>query len=97
MAETPEATVKRQIKAYLKSLPNCYQFWPVQTGWGASTLDCLACINGKFFAIEVKRKGVMSATPRQNQVIKAVSDAKGVAFVTDDLDRLIIRVAEFGG
>lgn len=93
---TPEGDVKRQIKAYLKSI-GAYQFWPVQTGMGASTVDCLACVNGKFFAIEVKRKGVMQATPRQRQTIKAVSDAKGVAFVTDSLDRTIVFIKEFGG
>lgn len=92
---TPEGDVKRQVKAYLKSI-GAYQFWPVQTGMGAATVDCLACVNGRFFAIEVKRKGVVQATPRQNFVIKAVSDAKGVAFVADSLERVQVFIQEFG-
>lgn len=84
---TPEGRVKAQIKAYLTSL-GAYQFWPVQTGYGSTTVDCLACIQGKFVAIEVKRPGgEMYATVRQRLVIKQVGEAKGLAFVTDSLER----------
>ena len=32
----PEAKVKDAIKTYLKEI-GAYQFWPVQTGYGAAT------------------------------------------------------------
>ncbi len=81
---TPEGKVKAEIKAYLDSI-GAYHFWPVQMGMGAATVDCLACINGIFFAIEVKRPGG-KATKRQLLTIKAVGDAKGIAFIADCLD-----------
>ena len=91
---TPESHVKKEIKEYLTSI-GAYQFWPVQTGFGASTVDCLACINGCFFAIEVKRPGTMQATPRQNLTIRQVTAAKGIAFITDSLERVIKFVESF--
>lgn len=92
---TPESHVKKEIKEYLASI-GAYQFWPVQTGFGASTVDCLACINGCFFAIEVKRPGTMQATPRQNLTIRQVTAAKGIAFITDSLERVKKFVEDFG-
>lgn len=84
---TPEGRVKAQIKDYLTSL-GAYQFWPVQTGYGSTTVDCLACIRGQFVAIEVKRPDAgMRGTARQRLVILQVGNAKGLAFVTDSLER----------
>lgn len=60
---TPESKVKKQVKSLL-SLHECYHFWPVQTGYGAATLDCLASHKGDFFAIETKAPG-KKLTPRQ--------------------------------
>lgn len=92
---TPEGKVKQQIKAYLTEL-GAYQFWPVQMGMGATTVDCLACVNGRFFGIEVKRAGVTEATPRQNHVLKLIGGAKGVAFVTDSFARAKKFIDDFG-
>jgi hypothetical protein len=92
---TPEGAVKDKIKAYLKEI-GAYQFWPVQTGYGASTVDCLACINGRFFGIEVKRPGVKSATQRQKYIMRQIADAKGVVFMTDSFDRAKKFIDDFG-
>lgn len=83
---TPEKMVANICDEYLRSL-NAYIFKPVQMGMGATTLDRLCCINGKFVAIEYKRAGVFDCTPRQRQVIKAISAAGGIAFVSDSLGR----------
>ncbi len=83
---TPEGKVKAEIKAYL-DLIGAYHFWPVQMGMGAATVDCLACINGKFFAIEVKRPGG-KATGRQRFVLGKVNKAGGIGFTTDSLEKL---------
>jgi hypothetical protein len=66
---TPEGRVKAALKKELARL-NVYQFWPVQTGYGAATVDCLTCWAGKFIAIECKREGVEKPTPRQAAIMK---------------------------
>ena len=83
---TPEKRVAIPCDEYLRSL-GAYIFKPVQMGMGASTLDRLCCIRGRFVAIEYKREGVFDCTPRQMQVIKAISKAGGLAFTTNSLAR----------
>lgn len=53
---TPEGKVKDKVKKVLNAY-GCYHFWPVQTGMGARTLDCLGSHNGRAFAIETKAPG----------------------------------------
>lgn len=84
----PEKIVAMACDAYLLSL-GAYVFKPVQMGMGATTLDRLCCIGGKFVAVEYKRQGVMDCTPRQNQVIKQIAKAGGIAFTTDSLERTV--------
>ena len=85
-----EKKVKEAVKAVLKGW-GCYQFWPVQSGIGAHTVDCLACIPvriteemvgtvlGVFVAIETKRTKVDKPTGAQGEVLKQVSRAGGGA------------------
>lgn len=84
--KTPEGYVKDDIKKYLKSI-GAYVFVPTQTGFGQQTLDILACVNGFFIAIEVKREGKVEPTPRQAVKIREISDAHGLAFTTDSVER----------
>lgn len=78
---TPEGRVKAKVKRILKEYtPNPYSFWPVQTGMGASTLDCLICIKGKFVAIETKAKGKW-LTERQKIVAGQITTAGGIVIV----------------
>lgn len=78
---TPEGREKKLVKAYLAS-GGAYQFWPVQTGYGAATLDCLACINGHFVAIEVKKEGyaASSFTTRQRVTMETMQRAFATVF-----------------
>jgi hypothetical protein len=78
---TPEGKVKAKVKRILNGY-ECYQFWPVQTGYGASTLDNISCYKGYYFAIETKAPG-KKPTPRQLLVIEAIQDAGGRIFVID--------------
>jgi|SRR5208283_153499 len=100
---TPEGKVKADVKKYLDSI-GAYHFWPVQTGMGATTLDCLACIPfqsagprglyrpvGRFWAIETKRPSGR-ATGRQNLIIGRVGKAHGMAVVIDDVETLVRMV-----
>lgn len=83
---TPEGRVKKQIRNYLDEI-GAYHFWPVQTGYGAATVDCLASINGRFVGIEVKKPGTIAATPRQRLTLAAIHEGGGFGFVTDSLER----------
>lgn len=65
---TPEGKVKAKIKKYLDSI-GAYHFWPVQTGYGQRTLDCLCFYNERGYAFEVKPPGV-EGTPRQDRIIE---------------------------
>lgn len=76
---TPESKVKLQVKKLLKEF-HCYQFWPVQTGYGAATLDCIGCFGGRFFSIETKAPG-KKPTPRQELTMADINAARGAVFV----------------
>ena len=84
---TPEGAVKKKVRAYLKSI-GVYYFSPVQMGLGATTLDDLACIQGKFVGIEYKAEGKFP-TPRQQLTMKQIRQAGGIAIWGDTSDRVI--------
>lgn len=75
-------------------LPACYCFWPVQTGFGARTVDCLACYRGLFLAIEVKRSAGGKTTARQTRTLTEVRSAGGRAIEVQSLDQLREIIAE---
>jgi hypothetical protein len=79
MAMTPESRVKEKVKAYLRG-KNAYFFMPVQTGYGAATVDFLCCVDGRFIAIETKAPG-KKPTKRQRATLLAIIAAGGNAFV----------------
>ncbi len=76
MASTPEALVKKKIKAILKA-HDIYYAMPIGTGYGNSGVpDFLCCINGHFVAIEAKAgKGV--ATMLQIKNLDAIQKCGG--------------------
>ena len=79
MASTPEGKVKDKVKRLLAKY-GAYQFWPVQTGYGAPTLDCLACYKGYFIGIETKAPG-KHPTPRQQLTMEDMVKAGGRVLV----------------
>lgn len=74
-----ESEVKERVKRHLKK-HGAYWFMPVQTGYGASTLDFLVCHGGRFLAIETKRPG-KDMTARQMLVAEKIVDAGGHVLV----------------
>lgn len=75
-----EKRIENQIKRYLDSIGA----WHIKTHGNmfsrAGTPDILACVNGRFIAIEVKRpKGVISELQKAN--IELIRKAGGVAFI----------------
>lgn len=99
MAQTPEGRVKAMVKKRLDGLKDdCYRFMPVQSGFGAQTLDYLNCIRGHFVAIETKAPG-KKLTPMQNATKERIEKAGGIVLVIWDeasLDRamFIIKTLE---
>lgn len=79
-----EKTVKLAVKKRLKEI-GAYQFWPVQMGLGATTLDCLGCYRGKFFSVETKAPGKLP-TLQQKNTIKKMRASGGLVFVVDSTE-----------
>lgn len=80
-----EKRIENQIKQYLDSIGA----WHIKTHGNmfskAGTPDIVACINGTFVAIEVKRPGgIVSKLQKAN--IRLIHQAGGVAFVAYSLE-----------
>jgi hypothetical protein len=81
---TPEGKVKAAVKKLLKKYEaDIWTHWPVQTGYGAPTLDCTGSVrsrlysySGLAFAIETKTPGE-GLTARQ-EATKAAMERGGV-------------------
>ena len=91
---TPESKIKDMVRKVLAEFAGeeitidglrtyrLYQFWPVPSGFGASSLDCIACYYGMAIYIETKAPGA-KPTPRQGLTIIQIRGAGGKAFVID--------------
>jgi len=91
--KTPENRVKDKVRAYLKQ-KGAYQFSPVQMGLGASTLDILCCVKGKFVGIEVKAEG-KKLTARQSLTMGEIFAAGGIAIWGDSAEKIINALMDY--
>lgn len=64
---------------------------PVQTGYGAATVDFLVCYRGRFYGIETKRPGKY-LTPRQFLIMQTIRDAGGDAWMENSTGLELTRV-----
>lgn len=88
MTTTPEGRIKKKIKEVMNKYgSSIYSHWPVQTGYGAATLDCLGCVNGWWFAVEAKAPG-QRPTIRQREIMRRIGVAGGMVFIIDGEDSL---------
>jgi pantoate kinase len=90
MAMTPEAKVKKQIRAILDEW-GVYYAMPMGTGYGNSGVpDFLCCVSGWFLAIEAKA-GKGKTTALQDAHIEKIRTAQGVALVINEknIDELV--------
>jgi hypothetical protein len=92
---TPEGKVKKEAKVHL-NFAKAYHFWPVQTGYGSATLDCLACVPthkscpqcghtetfGQFVLIECKTNG-KKMTKRQQATAREAKKAGAVVYLVE--------------
>lgn len=70
-----ESETKAKLRKHIAETPHTYQFWPVQGGYGASTVDCLAWWEGEPHAIECKRQFVEKPSARQRNVMAEMRKA----------------------
>lgn len=85
---TPEGRVKKAVKKVLNDL-GAYHFWPVQTGMGKRTVDCLVCYRGRFFGIETKAPGG-EPTKLQEVCMREIGAAGGEAIVIDSVEKSLL-------
>ena len=83
MAQTPEKRVKTKVESILKA-EGAYYFFPATHGYGRSGVpDIIACVNGRFLAIECKA-GRNKPTALQVREIESIRKAGGVAVVANE-------------
>lgn len=83
-----EQDVQRKIIKYLESLGA----WTVKTisTNKRGTPDVLACLDGQFIAIEVKREGKLNTvSPIQQFQLDKIVEAGGIAVAADSLEKII--------
>lgn len=86
---TPEGAVKAACKKLFDKY-NAKYVMPMGTGYGVvGVSDFVACVNGKFLAVETKAKN-NKTTPLQERFLSEVTKAGGIALVIreDTLDIL---------
>jgi Holliday junction resolvase len=83
MAMTPEAKVKKRVKAILDE-QQVYHFSPMQNGMGRAGIpDIVACHGGRFIGIECKA-GDNKPTALQERELNRILEAGGEAFVINE-------------
>lgn len=80
-----EKTVKKAVKKRLTEI-GAYHHWPVQTGYGTRTLDCIGCYKSLYFAVETKRPGEVP-TLLQEVTSSQIRAAGGLVFVVDTVEK----------
>lgn len=90
----PEKRVETQIKNYLLSL-GAYFIKTVGGSVAAGTPDIIACVNGKFIGIEVKRPTGGRVSELQKNHIKRINEAGGLAFIASSKDEVIDHLSRF--
>lgn len=89
-----ESDIVRAILKYLKTVPNCFA-WKEHGGmYGtAGVPDIIACIGGRFYALEVKtEKG--KATALQEATIRKIQNAGGIAAIVRSVDEVRVLLQD---
>jgi len=91
-----EKDITKAILRLLKTVPNCF-CWKEHGGiYGTAGIpDVIACVNGKFFAFEVKTE-TGRVTELQRSIIKKILAAGGTASVVRSADEVRAILKESG-
>lgn len=89
-----EKDIVTAIQRYLKSLPNCFA-WKEHGGmYSVSGIpDIIACVDGRFFAFEVKTQ-TGKPTTLQTITIQKILTAGGQAFIVRSVDEVRVILEE---
>ena len=83
MASTPEAKVKKRIRAVLDA-HGVYYAMPIGSGYGNSGVpDFLCCVNGRFVGIEAKA-GKGRTTALQDMNLEKIVQSGGISMVINE-------------
>lgn len=86
----PEKKIENQIKTELERRRAWYVKIAASNYMPVGIPDILACYNGRFIAIEVKRPGRLNGTsPAQRLQLDNIVRAGGYGLVTDNVDAVI--------
>ena len=88
---TPESLVKKKIHAILKERGAYAVNYIGGISANNGTPDILACLNGRFIAIEAKA-GKNKPTDLQTLNLKRIDDAGGLAFVINETNLSVLEV-----
>ena len=83
-----EADIVKAIMKYLKTVPRCFA-WKEHGGmYGTAGIpDIIACIDGRFFAFEVKTE-IGKPTKLQEATIRKIRSAGGTAVVVRSVEEV---------
>ena len=83
-----EKDIVNKIMKYLKTVPRCFA-WKEHGGmYGTAGIpDVIACVDGRFFAFEVKTD-TGKTTALQDATIRKILSAGGRAFVVRSVDEV---------
>ena len=83
-----EKDIVQSILRFLKAVPGCFA-WKIHGGvYGTAGIpDIIACVDGRFFAFEVKAASG-KATPLQQATIRKILAAGGTALVARSVDEV---------
>lgn len=83
-----EKDIVQSILRYLKTVPHCFA-WKTHGGmYGTAGIpDIIACVDGRFFAFEVKTT-TGKATPLQETTIRKILASGGTAVVVRSVDEV---------
>ena len=85
MASTPEAAVKKKIRAILDEY-GAYYAMPIGSGYGNSGVpDFLVCYKGWFIGIEAKA-GKGKTTALQDMNLEKIEKAGGIAMIVNEFN-----------
>ena len=76
----PETILKEKVLADLKTLPNTWHV-KVQQTTIRGTPDILACVNGFFVALELKRDNAQRPDKLQDYQLVKIREAGGASFI----------------
>lgn len=77
MGKKQETKFSIQVQAELKKIPQCY-FFKTNEMSRRGVPDIIGCVNGHFFALELKEDGGVEA-PLQKVILERISKAAGYA------------------